>query len=105
MGIVRYTLKVRGYMSTIEKNVMLTHTKYGCVDMRYEPFRPDVLKILRSEKGITQKVLSEGAGIPLITIKKIESGVYKPSLETLQILGKFFNLYLYAEWEKEESPD
>lgn len=88
-------------MSTIAKGAMLTHTKFGSVDMRYEPFRPDVLKALRKEKGITQKDLSEGSGIPLITIKKIESGVYKPSLETLQALGRFFNLFLYAEWEKE----
>ncbi len=90
----------------LKENAKLTHSCYSqhwSEQMRYEPFSPEVLKALRAEKGITQKELSENSGIPLITIKKIESGVYKPSIETLMALGKYFNLYLYADW-KSESP-
>ena len=86
-------------------SAILDITTFGSDEwMRYEPFRPEVIKFLRAEKNLTQKALSEQAGIPLDTIKKIESGAYKPSLETLEALGRFFNLFLYAEWKKEEGP-
>lgn len=87
-----------------EKRAILDVTEFGSEDMRYEPFRPDVLKGLRAEKGIkTQRDLSEKSGIPLDTIKRIESGQFTPSHETLRQLGKFFDLYFYVEWD-EESP-
>lgn len=83
------------------KNAILDETEFGNEAMRYEPFRPDVLKALRAEKGIkTQKDLAAQSGVPLDTIKRIESGQFKPSYETMLQLGSFFGLYFYVEWEK-----
>ena len=87
----------------VVKSDILDVTKFGCKSMRYEPFRPDVLKALRKEHNLTQKMLSEDAGINLNTLKKIEAGNFLPSYETLRVLGRYFNLFFYAEWENDKS--
>lgn len=75
----------------------------GCVDMRIEPFSPKMLKRLREEQGLnSQREFAEVSGIPESTIKKIEAGISKPSIDTMSQLGKFFNLYFYADWEADK---
>jgi len=85
------------------KNAILDETLFGSEDMRYEPFRADVLKALRAEKRInSQRELSELSGVPLDTIKRIESGQFMASHETMRKLGRFFGLFFYAEWQEED---
>lgn len=77
----------------------------GSIDMRIEPFSPDTLRALRKERGIdSQRELAELSGVPESTLKKLEAGMTEPGLGTLLKLGKFFGLFLYADWTKEKPP-
>ena len=89
----------------VKSNVIITGTTYGRLNMRFEPFSPEVLKKLRKERSISQRTLADSAGLPLITLKKIEQGINDPSAATLKLLGKYFDLFFYIDWEKSESPD
>lgn len=78
-------------------------TLWGREGMRYEPFSKETLKMLRAERGIkTQQELAQLSGVPEDTIKKLESGKQKnPNRETLSRLGKFFKVFLYADWDED----
>jgi len=69
---------------------------------RFEPYSPDLIKKLRAENGYrTQDAFSKASGIDINTIKRLESGIVKnPGIETLGKVGRFFGLYIYADWEE-----
>lgn len=50
------------------------------------------VKILRSEKGITQEVLAEAVGVSRQTIVAIEKGNYIPSLLLAMQLAEYFEV-------------
>lgn len=50
------------------------------------------LKFLRKQKKITQKQLSEQAGIPLRTIINYENGLRQPNAKSLAALGRYFEV-------------
>ncbi|MDU7365381.1 helix-turn-helix transcriptional regulator [Clostridium sp.] len=52
----------------------------------------EILKIIRTEKGITTYELSELTGIPQSTISKMENGKRKIETESLTILAKALNV-------------
>ena len=71
------------------------------IDMRYEAYNPRILKELRAEKKLTQAELSTQIGLPIDSIKSYESGkIINPTINVLSIFGKFYNTYLFADWEK-----
>lgn len=79
----------------------------GWIDnlVRFEPFSPEKLKELRTERRVTQDQLASESGISLSNIKKWESGVIWPSADNLLKLGKFFKVYFFLDWEKTSLPD
>ena len=52
----------------------------------------DNLKVLRKQKKITQKQLSEQAGIPLRTIINYENGLRQPNAKSLAALERYFEV-------------
>jgi transcriptional regulator with XRE-family HTH domain len=58
------------------------------------------LKSRRSVLSITQKDLAELSGVALITIKKLESGKAKPTLETLCKLADVLGMEVKLEVKK-----
>lgn len=54
----------------------------------------DKIRILRLTKGLSQKKLAELTGIPQTTISDFERNKYKPDLERLQKLARFFEMTL-----------
>ncbi|MCB0279418.1 MAG: helix-turn-helix transcriptional regulator [Calditrichaeota bacterium] len=51
-----------------------------------------ILKELRKKHGFTQKELAELSGLSQIFITKLEKGERNPSIETLFMLGKAFQM-------------
>ena len=49
------------------------------------------IKMLRTEKGLTQEKLAEALGISLEHIGKIERGKRTPSLDLVIAMSKFFH--------------
>lgn len=60
------------------------------------------LKSRRAVLSITQKDLAEFSGVALITIKKLESGKAKPTLETLCKLADVLGMEVKLEVEKSQ---
>ena len=94
---------------TIESVKLRAVTRFGrfhCSMPRFEPYSVDLIKKLRIEKGLkTQEALANASGIEINTIKRLESGMVKnPGVETLSRFGRFFGVYIYSDWNKEESP-
>ena len=58
------------------------------------------LKSRRAELSITQKDLAELSGVALVTIKKLESGKAKPTLETLTKLTDVLGMEIKLEVKK-----
>ncbi len=54
------------------------------------------IKNLRVKRQLTQTELSEQTGITLRTIQRIENGEVKPSLHSLKVLSKAFEVDLSA---------
>ena len=52
------------------------------------------LKQLRKESNSTQLTVASAANITDRAYRNLESGVYEPSLDTLILLAKFFNVSL-----------
>jgi predicted transcriptional regulator len=61
------------------------------------------LKGRRAVLSITQKDLAEFSGVALITIKKLESGKAKPTLETLCKLADVLGMEVKLEVKKSQS--
>lgn len=51
-----------------------------------------ILKELRTERGLSQRELGEAIGFCNQTVSFWESGQREPDLDTLLILGKFFDV-------------
>lgn len=49
------------------------------------------LKLLRKEKGVSQKIVAKALGITLSAYSNYEQGIREPSNEILIKLCKFFN--------------
>ena len=58
------------------------------------------LKSRRAVLSITQKDLAELSGVALVTIKKLESGKAKPTLETLTKLADVLGMEVKLEVRK-----
>lgn len=52
----------------------------------------DNIRLLRKEKGLTQKQMGEQLNIPFRTIMNWERGVREPSSQNMVALEKFFNV-------------
>ncbi len=52
----------------------------------------NILRELREEKGLTQLQLAEELHFSLSIVNKWENGKKNPSVETIKILAKFFNV-------------
>lgn len=52
----------------------------------------DILKKLRSERGLTQEQLGKELGLSAITIRSYEAGRRTPNSEALVKMEKFFNI-------------
>lgn len=50
----------------------------------------DILKELRTSKGLTQKELADNTGLSMSIINKWENGKKMPSVQALIVLSKFF---------------
>ena len=59
-------------------------------------WKPENLKQLRKDKGITQKVLSEQTGVPLPSVKCYELGTLEnPTIQVLKVFGDFYKVKFY----------
>ena len=52
------------------------------------------IKILRKEKGMTQKQLAQKAVLAVITIQQYEAGKYKPNIQALAKIAEALNVYI-----------
>lgn len=51
------------------------------------------LTLLRYERGLTQQEVSAGSGVPLPTIKRLETGdTVRPSAPTAKALADFYEI-------------
>lgn len=60
------------------------------------------LEALRHEKGISQQVLADAAGVSRQTINSLETGKYNPSILLAFKIAKYFNrqiedIFIYEE--------
>lgn len=63
------------------------------------------LKALRKERGVSQRVLSEGLGVTITQISDLENGKTTTSIERLVALGDYFDVsldYLTGRTDKPE---
>ena len=63
----------------------------------------DLLKKLRTEKGLTQKALADKIGIPVSMISKYEQGTNKPSNPYLYRICNFFEIepsYFFTNFDE-----
>lgn len=70
-------------------------------------FKPELLKKLRTERGLTQEKLAKMVGISPTYISKIEKGGANPSLPVLEELAKVLRVqpsYFFEEPIKKEKP-
>lgn len=73
---------------------------------RFEPYSPELLKALREEKGLkTQQDFADASGIGVNTVKRLEAGMVRPNEVTLAKIGRFYGLYIYADWNEETPGD
>ncbi len=52
----------------------------------------DILKSLRKEKNLTQEDLAKKINYSPVTISKWETGVKRPSIDSIKVLAKFFDV-------------
>jgi len=65
---------------------------------------PDVIKLLRSNKGLSQRELAKIFNVSPSTIAMYETGQRAPDTDTIQIFADFFNVttdYLLGRTDKE----
>jgi transcriptional regulator with XRE-family HTH domain len=55
-------------------------------------------------KGISQESLAEGVGTTANTISRWEMGIYKPSVEDLDKLSRFFGVSILRFFPPEQTP-
>ena len=68
-------------------------------------YKPDMIKAMRKEKGLTQKQLGEKCGMKESQIRKYELGNGNPKLETLERIADALNepvhIFLQGDLTKE----
>ncbi len=62
------------------------------------------IKDLRESKGLTQTALSRELGVTANTISRWESGTYKPKLEDLEKLARFFEEPIWVLFPVDAQP-
>jgi len=75
---------------------------------RQKPSRPKVtnrIKVLRTERGLTQEALAEAVGVTRVTINCIERAAYLPSLELALGLARLFGRPVEDVFIVEEEPN
>lgn len=55
-------------------------------------------------EGISQEALAKALGIATNTVSRWETGVYKPAIEDLDKLARFFNVSILEFFPPEEKP-
>ena len=63
----------------------------------------EIIKEIRIKKGMTQQQLADESGVTLRTIQRIENGDVKPSLHSLNTLGKVLESDLSELFRKSAS--
>jgi len=63
-----------------------------------------ILKLLREQRGITLRQLSEEMGVSWQAVQQWESGETLPRVEHLQALAKFFSVSMEELLGKKNSP-
>lgn len=63
----------------------------------------DRIKHIRKQKGLSQVQAAESAGIDPKSLSRIESGVFKPSLDTLYGLAEALGIEMQDFFLKDES--
>lgn len=63
----------------------------------------EIIKEIRIKKGMTQQQLADESGVTLRTIQRIENGDVKPSLHSLNTLGKVLESDLSELFQKSAS--
>lgn len=53
---------------------------------------PTTLKMLRSERGLTQQQMADALNITSVTYLRYEKGQREPSIDTLIALAEFFDV-------------
>lgn len=53
-------------------------------------------------KGISQEALARGVGVQTNTVSRWETGTYKPSIEDLERLARFFGVSILEFFPKQE---
>lgn len=81
-------------------NAIIKPTKNRRSKMRYEAYSSQMLKSVRAEKGLSQQGLADKAGIPLVTLKKLEQGVNEPTAATARALGRALGLHFFFDWRE-----
>jgi transcriptional regulator with XRE-family HTH domain len=69
-----------------------------------ELLRKENLKVVRLQKGLTQSVLAEKAGITQMHYSAIERGDKNPSLETLEAILTVLDIPIEDVWLKDLNP-
>ncbi len=65
----------------------------------------EMLKKLRTEKGLTQEELAQATGLKRSAIGMYESGSREPNFETLEVLADFFNVDMNTLLSKNKSSE
>jgi DNA-binding XRE family transcriptional regulator len=63
----------------------------------------EIIKKIRIKKGMTQQQLADESGVTLRTIQRIENGDVKPSLHSLNTLGRVLEADLSEVFQKSAS--
>lgn len=66
--------------------------------------RPTAIKLARIRAGIKQCELAQVTGLGVSTLSRLENGIGKPMLRTLQILSKTLNVTI-EELAKDYEPE
>ena len=64
----------------------------------------DMLKYLRTKKGLSQDKLAEETGLSKSTISMYENGNREPNFETLELLADYFNVDMKKNFNKTPIP-
>lgn len=70
-------------------------------------YKPDMIKAMRKEKGLTQKQLGEKCGMKESQIRKYELGNGNPKLETLERIADALNepVHIFLQGDLTKEPD
>jgi transcriptional regulator with XRE-family HTH domain len=61
---------------------------------------PDLIKMKRAEKGMTQKELADAAGISISALKQYETGRMEPSMQKVKLLAAVLDLSSGDIWSE-----